>query len=43
MEHMYVHMKPYGSCLFAAELPADILSSQNFQTLSTRQTPHLGD
>ena len=32
-----------GSCLFAAGLPADIVGSQNFQTFSTRQTPHFGD
>ena len=32
-----------GSCLFVAGLPADIVGSQNFQTFSTLQTPHLGD
>ena len=34
---------PNGSCLFAAGTPADNFGSQNFQTFSTRQTPHLGD
>ena len=34
---------PNGSCLFAAGLPTDTIGSQNFQTFSTRQTPHLGD
>ena len=34
---------PNGSCLFEAGLPTDIVGGQNFQTLSTRQTPHLGD
>ena len=34
---------PNGSCLFAAGLPADRpTGSQNVQTFSTRQTPHLG-
>ena len=32
-----------GSCLFAVALTADIVGSQNFQTFSTRQTPHIGD
>ena len=34
---------PNGSCLFADGLPTDTVGSQNFQTFSTRQTPHLDD
>ena len=34
---------PNGSCLFTAGSPTDTVSTQNFQTFSTRQTPHLGD
>ena len=44
--HLFVFLislDPNGSCLFAAGLPADIVDSQNFQTFSTRQPPHLGD
>ena len=37
------HPDPNGSCLIAAGLPADIVSSQSFQSFSTRQAPHLGD
>ena len=38
-----VLVDPNGSCLFAAGLPTDTVGSENFQTFSTRQTPHLGD
>ena len=34
---------PIGSCLFAAGKPANVVGIQNFQTFSTRQSPHLGD
>ena len=34
---------PNGSCLFATGSPTDTVGSQNFQTFSTRQTPHFGD
>ena len=34
---------PNGNCLFAAGSPTDTFGSQNFQTFSTRQTPHLGN
>ena len=33
----------YDNDLIAAGLPAEIVGSQNFQTFSTRQTPHLVD
>ena len=37
-------LDPNESCLFvAAGLSADIVGSQNFQTVSTRQTPHPGN
>ena len=38
-----ITVDPNGCCLFAAGLPTDFFGSQNFQTFSTRQTPHLGD
>ena len=38
-----VVQSPNGSCLFAAGSPTGTVVSQNFQTFSTRQTPHLGD
>ena len=34
---------PNGSCLFATESPTDTVGSQNFNTFSTRQAPHLGE
>ena len=34
---------PNESCLFAAGSPTDTVGSQNYQTFSTRQTPHRGD
>ena len=37
------NIDPNGCCLFAAGLPTDTVGSQNFQTFSTRQSPHLGD